>query len=244
MPRAKHYSLPPSVIIAMLAAAGCPAEDDPMPAEDDAADSEGSDGADGPDGSDGADGADGADTDDGATDDGATDDGATDDGSVDETGGAIDPEELLMCDEELQVGIPLFGPGIDPETGDVLGDAESYIVSTTQIILRPEAEAQMQFDELVDGVVGQIMMTPGLVGMSFAGEPGCGSARTLTIWEDTAAMYGFTASGAHAEAMTHTYEVGLTGRVVYWEHAAADGPPTWEQALAELSDVGPIPGPD
>ena len=114
-------------------------------------------------------------------------------------------------------------------------------MSTTQIILLDDEAAIGQFDMLVGNVIPQLMATEGLVGMSFAGEDACGSQRTLSIWEDTASMYAFTSSGAHAEAMAMTTEVSAAGRVTHWEIDAADGPPTWEDALGQIADV-PLSG--
>ncbi|MBL4685996.1 MAG: hypothetical protein JKY37_15485 [Nannocystaceae bacterium] len=199
--------------------------------------------------------------DDGATDDGATDDGATattqqsaddsgddsaDDGSsmddaADSTG-AEDPgpdlDAIYACEGEFVVGQPLSGPGIDPETGAFVGDAETYVVSTTQLVVRPDDVAV--FGEMVGGIAAQLMMTPGLVAISFAGENECGFQRTLSVWEDVGAMYAFTASGAHADVIPRSGEVADTGKVTHWDQAAADGPPTWELAMEKIDEAPAI----
>lgn len=151
-----------------------------------------------------------------------------------------EPPDVLACDEDLVVGIPLFGPGIDPETGEVVTEQDSYVVSTTQFALNDDSESQEQFDMLVGEIIPQLMATEGLIGMSFGGETGCGFQRTLSIWEDTAAMYAFSTSGAHAEAIPQTPNIGWAARVTNWDHDAAEGTPTWEQALARIEEITPI----
>jgi len=151
-----------------------------------------------------------------------------------------EPPDVLACDEDFVVGIPLFGPGIDPETGEVVTEQNSYVVSTTQFALNDNSESREQFDMLVGAIIPQLMATEGLIGMSFGGEMGCGFQRTLSIWEDTAAMYAFVSSGAHAEAIPQTPNLGWAARVTHWDHDAAEGTPTWEQALARIDEVAPI----
>lgn len=206
----------------------------------------------------------GDDSDDGAADDGAADDGTADEGgattqqSTDGDGGGADDDgsgsamddaadstgaedpgpdldAIYACEGEFVVGQPLSGPGIDPATGAFVGDAETYVVSTTQLVVRPDDVAV--FGEMVGGIAAQLMMTPGLVAISFAGENECGFQRTLSVWEDVGAMYAFTASGAHAEVMPRSGEVADTGKVTHWDQAAADGPPTWELALEKIDEV-------
>jgi len=162
---------------------------------------------------------------------------STGDPAGDSTG---EPPDVLACDEDFVVGIPLFGPGIDPETGEVVIEQDSYVVSTTHFAVHDDSESQEHFDMLVGQIIPQLMATEGLIGMSFGGEMGCGFQRTLSIWEDTAAMYAFVSSGAHAEAIPQTPNLGWAARVTHWDHDAAEGTPTWEQALARIDEVAPI----
>ena len=213
MPRINNASPRFALLTALLAQplAGCPAEDE---GNDDIM----------------------ADTDAGSTSDGSGTDTAADETLGGSTG--ADPNAAFECDEELVVGLPLFGPGIDPETGAFTGTADSYVVSTTQIIVRDDDDARARFDELVGAIIPELMMSEGLVGMSFASEDGCSSQRTLTIWADTESMYRFVSTNAHTAAMAETGMIGDAARVLHWVQPAEDGPPSWEQALAEIDTVG------
>jgi hypothetical protein len=189
---------------------------------------------------------------DAADDTGEATDADTDDGAADETGGGDgsggsggpDVAELYACeDPDFTVVQPMFGPGFDPETGEMVEPlADEYVVSTTQILLKPDPAAQETFFELNNAVVAQLMQTPGFLGVSFASEPNCGFARTLGVWESEEAMYGFVTTGAHLEAMGQTFEVAVTGRTTSFTLPAAQMPPSWDVALEQIADVAPIGG--
>lgn len=207
-----------------LAGSGC--TDDESPAGDDGT-SEGSTGA----ASDGSDGGPASST-------GAADETGEDGTS---TGDAIDVDALYECEEpELVVVQPLVGPGIDPETGALLEPLQDeYVLHTTQIWVRPEEFER--FLALGMAVGEQLGQTDGLVGFGLAYEPTCGFQRTMGIWRDEQSMLAFVGSGAHAEAMTMTREVSLTGRTTHWVAGADQMPLTWEMALEALADVEPSP---
>lgn len=185
----------------------------------------------------GADAASAADTTAGAADDGTS--------AADSSGsGGPDIAALYDCEEpELMIAQPLAGPGIDPETGALLDPiAGEYIVHTTQILPKSDADSQQAFFGLVGAISAQLMQTPGLVGFSLAVEPNCAFARTLGVWESEEAMYAFVSSGAHLDAMGQTFDVGVTGRVTHWTATAEELPPSWESAVARLSEVDPLGG--
>jgi hypothetical protein len=48
------------------------------------------------------------------------------------------------------------------------------------------------------------------------------------------------ATGAHAEAMSHTWEIAVTGKVTSWPIAASEMPPTWDMARTQLAAVEPL----
>lgn len=157
------------------------------------------------------------------------------------TGEDVDLAELYGCEEpELAVLRPLAGPGYDPQTGLVGEPQDSYVMHTTQIMLRPDGEAQGYFFELNDAVSQQLETTAGLVGYSLAIEPTCGFLRTMGVWESEEAMYGFVTSGAHLEAMSHSTEVAITGRVAHAtvtpEQLQSD---LWPTAIATIAEVAP-----
>ncbi|MFO0632702.1 MAG: antibiotic biosynthesis monooxygenase [Nannocystaceae bacterium] len=191
----------------------------------------------GDDATDAASGSEGA----GPTSGGASESGASD-GSSGASSGAdattADLDALYDCvDPGLVEARPLSGPGFDPATG--LVDAQdSYVVSTTQIL--PIPEHNDRFLALVAAVGDQLESQPGLVAYALAVEPTCGFARTMSVWRDETSMLAFVGSGAHADAMTQTFEVGVTGRVTHFVATAEQMPISWELAIASIAEVEPL----
>lgn len=191
----------------------------------------------GDDAADAASGSEGA----GPTSGGASESGASD-GSSGASSGAdattADLDALYDCvDPGLVEARPLSGPGFDPATG--LVDAQdSYVVSTTQIL--PIPEHNDRFLALVADVGDQLESQPGLVAYALAVEPTCGFARTMSVWRDETSMLAFVGSGAHADAMTQTFEVGVTGRVTHFVATAEQMPISWELAIASIAEVEPL----
>jgi quinol monooxygenase YgiN len=157
------------------------------------------------------------------------------------TGGAIDVDALYDCEDlDFQVIQPLTGPGIDPMTGTLLEPMQAtYVLHTTQILVKPERLDE--FFQLSGAVIQQLLQSEGLVGFALAQEPNCGFSRTMGVWESEQAMFAFVGSEAHAQAMTHTTEVSITGRTTAWTATADEMPLTWEMALAAIADVEPSP---
>ena len=94
------------------------------------------------------------------------------------------------------------GPGYDPQNGPLDPVQETYIVATTQILVKPEE--QMNFLQLTSEVAEQLAGAEGFVGHTLAIEPNCGFYRTMSVWRSEADMYRFVATGAHAKAMGQT----------------------------------------
>lgn len=185
-----------------------------------------------------SDDADGSSDSDAGSSSGAASDGSSGgaSGGSSSGGAAIDP--VYDCVDPMPtVARPLSGPGYDPETG-LVDPQDSYVVSTTQILPRPEK--QSDFLALANASVEAAEATDGVVAISLVVEPTCGFARTLTVWRSEAAMMTFAAGAVHADAMSKTFEVGVTGRVTHFEIAAADMPITWDAAIAEIADVVPF----
>lgn len=160
-------------------------------------------------------------------------------GGDESTGGGIDVDALYDCEEpSFQVIQPLSGPGIDPMTGSLVPPMqESYVLHTTQILVRPEKLED--FLALNMPIFEQLGQTEGLVGFALGMEPNCGFSRTMGIWESEQAMLAFVTSGAHLQAMARTTEVSVTGRTTSWTATADEMPLTWEMALAALDGVEP-----
>lgn len=149
----------------------------------------------------------------------ACDDSSSDDGSDDTTGG--DPydgafegcvpqtleEDLVVIDGMGQPGpIRWYGPGADPETGELLDDGETrYHVSATYLALRPENIEQ--FFGLISPLNEALFSNPGLVALQLGDSPTCATARTLTVWSSEDAMYEFVTSQAHIDAIVAFPEI-------------------------------------
>lgn len=213
-------------LASLVTIAGCPSGDDDPDASDDTGDATGAPTGDA-----------------GSEDTAPVDDTGADTGGEGSSGGP-DLAELYACqDPDLVIAQPFGGPGFDPMTGELVEPvADEYVVSTTQLLPKPDGASQQAFLELTNAVVGQLMQTPGFLGLSLAIEPTCGFARTLTVWESEEAMFAFVNSGAHVEAMGQTFAVGVTGRVTSWTAPADEMPPSWEAAIAKIDEVDPIGG--
>lgn len=167
------------------------------------------------------------------TSEGTTSAGDSSDGGS--SGTAMNPYDCV--DADFTIEVPLAGPGYDPEAG-LIDPQDQYLVSTTQAMPRPEA--LQQFGELAMAAGAAAAQTPGLVAMSFANEPNCGFARTITVWRDHASMLSFVVGPEHAAAIDATYEVTNGGRVTHFTIDAEQMPVTWEVALEHIADVEPF----
>lgn len=160
---------------------------------------------------------------------------AADSTGDDSTGVAADP--YACVDADFTVDLPLAGPGWDPEAGLVDPQAQ-YVVSTTQALPFPD---QLEAFGALAGAAGMAAaMTPGFVAASFATEPNCGFARTITVWRDEASMYAFVTGDAHAAAMAASDEVLASGRTTHFTISAEQMPYEWDAALAEIAAVEPF----
>lgn len=132
------------------------------------------------------------------------------------------------------------GPGVDPETGMLVDDGSTYVVSSTYLAMKPDAAAQQAFGEVIGPIVPELFGNPGVVAVQLGTSMQCASARTFTVWQDEAAMMAFVMSDAHVAAVVRIGEMSRGMSVVtHWTGAAASI--TWEDALAHvLADEGPF----
>jgi len=128
---------------------------------------------------------------------------------------------------------PLAGPGVQ---GGALEPGE-YIVSSTYLQLKPGKLDR--FHELLEPIQTDLRSRDGVVALSFGGSPTCGTARTLAVWRDEAAMFAFVTGDAHSAAAGSIDELSRGGSVV--THWAGDQTrATWEAAAGQLAaDDGP-----
>jgi hypothetical protein len=128
---------------------------------------------------------------------------------------------------------PLAGPGVR----DGALEPGEYILSSTYLQLKPDK--QPRFQELLGPIETDLGSRDGVVALSFGGSPACGTARTLSVWRDDAAMFAFVASEAHSAAARAVGEISRGGSVVtHWTGDQSSA--TWETAARQLAaDDGP-----
>ena len=162
----------------------------------------------------------------------------TGDPGTSESSSTGEPASPFDCVEQNFMPSPLQGPGIDPETGAIVGPPQdTYLVHSTLGVVTPETAAAL--DAMTQEVIAQAMTSEGAIGFSFSLDENCGYARTLGIWESEEAMLAFVVSGKHAEAMQQSDDLLGGGRFGHIEVAAEDLDQAWELALAHLETVEP-----
>jgi quinol monooxygenase YgiN len=112
-----------------------------------------------------------------------------------------------------------------------------YLLSSTYLQLKPEKLDR--FQELLAPIETDLGSRDGLVALSLGGSPACGTARTLAVWRDDAAMFAFVAGEAHSAAVRAIGELSRGGSVVtHWTGDQTSA--TWEVAAGHLAaDDGP-----
>jgi hypothetical protein len=142
---------------------------------------------------------------------------------------------LQTCVEDDFMSQPLAGSGYNPEQGLLEPRQETYVASTTFLILNPEQG--QRFQELVGAIMADLQTREGLVAMSLGSSQKCGTARTMTLWKSQEAMMDFVFSPAHTDAMAEANVVGLNGATTSWEVAADEVPMSWELARTKIAEV-------
>ena len=133
------------------------------------------------------------------------------------TGGVVE-SDLNGVGPEAWV---LAGPGVDPATGELTPRTEGFVVSSTYLRIRPTG--QMRFGQLIEPVVGSMMTSPGLLAFALGSSEECGTARTMTVWEDEASMMAFVVGPAHAAAVSAIAEVSRgDSLVLHWNASTPD----------------------
>lgn len=124
---------------------------------------------------------------------------------------------------------PLTGPGL---VDGALPPGE-YAISTTYIRLKEGPEMMARFNEMLQPVLGELGQSDGLLAQSLTLSVSCGTARTLTVWRDVEAMYGFAASPAHTSAVARVAEVSRGNSIaMHWIGQAEEA--SWDEAAKQL----------
>lgn len=86
----------------------------------------------------------------------------------------------------------------------------------------------------------QVRRSDGALGISLYASPLRREYRTVTAWRDRASLRAFIRSGAHREAVLHFPGIASgRGTFASWTTPATSLPPSWEDVLRRLEDVGP-----
>ncbi|MBV1858612.1 MAG: DUF3291 domain-containing protein [Nannocystaceae bacterium] len=155
------------------------------------------------------------------------------------TGLGSDPFLALSgCEETDFEPTPFLGSAFDPETGELLAPLEPpYVVAATAgwVTDKPEdAEALGMQSQIVSE---DIFSHDGLIGVAFGGSDLCGSARTLSIWEDEKSMWAFVFASAHGEAMKLVPARVAAWGTTHWTESESVEPPTFEDAHQRIVDA-------
>ena len=133
-----------------------------------------------------------------------------------------------------------FGSSVDRATGKP-NVPPGAPVATTYLQLRADANAQQKFGELSASVAATLMTPDGPLAAMLSFSPGCGIARTISVWKDEPSLMRFVTSDAHGKAVAAVSQVSRGGSIT--THWVADGttPLGWETAAAKLEDHrGPV----
>lgn len=165
--------------------------------------------------------------------------------------GASQPDDLTVAGSDAQPtaaecerfelepdfeGAPLTGPQV--VAGELMpGD---YIISSTYLQLRAEPDVRRKFGELMQPIMADLMTRDGLLALSFGDSKRCGTARTLAVWRDDVAMFGFVTGEAHGQAVQAIDALSRGGSVVmHWK--GDQGSANWSSAMSYLAEAeGPF----
>jgi hypothetical protein len=133
------------------------------------------------------------------------------------------------------VYLPRTGPKVDASGALMPPPAAGYVVSSTFLRLQPGEQAGRRFGELMAPISEQLTSLPGLEALQLATSPGCGTARTLSVWSTLDAMYYFVTSDAHQAAIDAVSEVSRGGSVVVHWNAQTVEQASWDEATRHLT---------
>ena len=143
---------------------------------------------------------------------------------------------VLASSVGCELAQPFEGPGFSLGEGLTTDAPGPFLAATTHLTLKEGAEVQQRFDALMSAISEELPETPGFVGVSLA--QGTEGYRTLTVWEDEAAMLGWVTSPAHIDAMVATPDIINEGRTTHWTMTRDEllaGPPSWDDAKARVA---------
>jgi len=109
-----------------------------------------------------------------------------------------------------------------------------YVVMASHLPLR-KVSSTVRFFRAVSAVRSQLEHTDGLVGYTLRAKPLARDYWTLSVWKDRAALQEFMRTSPHVEIMTSLKPLMEPTKFVYWSITAADGRPSFTDAMEHLA---------
>jgi hypothetical protein len=109
-----------------------------------------------------------------------------------------------------------------------------YLVMASHLPLR-RVSSTVRFFRAVSAVRKQLAHTDGLIGYTLRAKPLPRDYWTLSVWKDQAALREFMRTSPHVEIMTSLKSHMGPTKFVYWSITAADGRPSFTDALERLA---------
>ena len=109
----------------------------------------------------------------------------------------------------------------------------AYLVMASHLPLA-RITATTRFFRAVAAIRKQLRDTDGLVGYTLRARPVSRNYWTLSVWTDQAALQQFMRTSPHVGVMSSLKPFMGPTRFVQWEITAADGRPSWPEALDRL----------
>ncbi|MBV9661231.1 MAG: DUF3291 domain-containing protein [Acidimicrobiales bacterium] len=110
----------------------------------------------------------------------------------------------------------------------------NYLVMASHLPLA-KMSSTVQFGRAVSAVRKQLARADGLIGYTLRAKPLARDYWTLSVWKDQGALGDFMRKAPHVEIMSSLKPIMGPTNFVHWEITAADGRPTWTDAMARLA---------
>ena len=171
-------------------------------------------------------------------------------GAADESSTGSDP--FVGCSRDTieddyfvinQFGMPgaarWYGPGADDD-GNLVDDGQTeFVVSVTYLALSPDADLDF-LNELNIANAMALYGNAGTVATQLGGSMDCGSLRTFTVWESSAALMEFVSSEAHLQSVGAFPALSRGGSTLsVWTDPVPASEITLESAMARIANETP-----
>ena len=117
------------------------------------------------------------------------------------------------------------------------GDMEpgrEYVVMASHLPLR-RLTSTLRFFRAVAAIRKQLRSAEGLVGYTLRARPLARKYWTLSVWDDRATLAQFMRTPPHVGIMSSLKPLMAPTRFVQWQITAAEGRPSWIDALERLA---------